>query len=998
MAETRQQAIPILAPNGKTYMVPPDEVAEAILRGGQHVVRMAAPDGKQRWIPLDQAEEGIKRGGTVVRQDGRPYTPGQAPIIVGRNSAGQPIWGNAPEPAKRGFLGSAKDAIENTAKGSLEFFDPRPTEEEKQSGRTTLLDNIYPLTLAERMVAPQVNEAARAAEEFKAAHDAKSNRDATMHGMAAAGHGLATVVPGLGPVAANVGEQAGTQAGEGDLAGAAGTVLGNAAGAFAPEIGLKGLKATRAWAKGKIAAAQAPEAVIDRPIAPGEMTPRERFKAAQDMGVNLDRAQATTGMVPNALKRPTEHGLTGSPVFEENNAANVQALHEHVGNIINDASAQPMTKEEFGNHVKAKLSAHRASLVDEPGQRAQAQQLLDSADPRSMSREEFGDAAREALEHHRLMTEEKINGLYHDLDSRLGDLHPDTKGVQEKAKAIYSQNKRFYENHPDLLKGADARAWAIIKDFAGVDDKIGAEKPVDTWADLQRARSHLLDLTRGPEFLGELSTGWIKQMTGAIDDAMTSAENTPGLKAKDVQQFRQANALYKGLKDTIDNTQSPFYWASRQEGMKVADRLNNLGPEDARRFREIINQTDRPDLVGQQQRQFIHRILDPAGNGVHDLAGLKNRWEKLPKEQTESLLDPGQMKGLSDLAEKSATETPYDTAHPNLAAVIKAEDGTKAHQAMFEPSNGRLKLTPAEIRQIEQVDPDMAAQLRRQAISHLFDPTESGNFDLKNFSSRWNRTQAAPLQALLTPEQLSDLDDVAGVSKVVNWDRNPSGSGKVAQQAAEAAGVVSGLPTSLATAFSGHPVAAAGAALATPAWLGAQRIIANRLVDPKLTEEIMTAPRPSAGQAVGDAFAGGLSPSAAGGTAAVGNAGNEPSAEQRWKQLNADRMPQPAPAAPPGTVQPPLKTEPQTPGAGSVAPASPVQPALKPPIPPGQGSAMGDAARLSATNAQISQALDNPPAPPASPPAPDGATHEVIHQDGKTVLGHMVKGQYVPLE
>jgi hypothetical protein len=29
--------------------------------------------------------------------------------------------------------------------------------------------------------------------------------------------------------------------------------------------------------------------------------------------------------------------------------------------------------------------------------------------------------------------------------------------------------------------------------------------------------------------------------------------------------------------------------------------------------------------------------------------------------------------------------------------------------------------------------------------------------------------------------------------------------------------------------------------------------------------------------------------------------------------------------------------------------------------------------------------------------APEGATHEVIHPDGKTVLGHMVNGEYVPL-
>ena len=126
--------------------------------------------------------------------------------------------------------------------------------------------------------------------------------------------------------------------------------------------------------------------------------------------------------------------------------------------------------------------------------------------------------------------------------------------VRKKAQSIYSQNKRFYENHPEALSGADARVWKWVKDLAGEgkEEKTvsthGAAKPADTWADLQRARSHLLDLTRGPEFVGDLATGWAKQLTGAIDETMTSAEHTPGLSRRDVQDFRTANNLHKELK------------------------------------------------------------------------------------------------------------------------------------------------------------------------------------------------------------------------------------------------------------------------------------------------------------------------------------------------------------------------------------------------------------------------------------------------------------------
>lgn len=1019
------KGIPMQGTDGKYYDIPVEEVEGALKEGGKIVRPMQGTDGKRYWIPTDEVEGALQEGGKLLQNDGTPYAAGQEPRIVGHNQAGQPIWGTQPEPESRGLVGSTWDALKGAYLGLGRMLDPERNEYEKEKGLTSPYD--YALYPFERFVEPNAQAAERAAQEFQQAREAGNPTQAREHRMMGTAEEAAAAIAGVGPWAASVGEKAGEQIGEGNPAGAEGTVLGNLAVAAVPEVVRTGADAyVRAGGLASIpdrlAELQAPRANLDKPIAPGDLTPAERYEAAKDMGVNLDRAQATNAPRPGMAKQLTEHSLAGKGKFEENREANVQALHQHASGML-DSTAPAMTREEFGNRAQAKLQRHRASLNDEPGQQSDAQALLDSASPNRMTREQFGDAVKNAMERHRGSIDEQERSLYEGLDSRLGERGPNMSAVRKKAQSIYNQNKRFYENHPEALSGADARVWKWVKDLAGEGKKAdtvstqGAATSPDTWADLQRARSHLLDLTRGPEFVGDLATGWAKQLTGAIDETMTSAEHTPGLSRRDIQDFRTANSLHKELKETYDNPQNPFYWISREGGIRSADRLNSLQPKEVEQFNDAMRAGDRKDLVGQLKRQAISRLFDPAGNGELDLGGLSTRWNKAPKEQATGILGPGFKTALDGLADRAKQDTVYDAPGSRLAQVIDAPDGLAASKVMFN-DNGSLRLTPEDVRTMEQADPDLIPQLRRQAISRMFDPSGNGTPDLGNFASRWSRAQKEPLQGVLTSDQLQDLDDLASVTRAVNLKSNPSGTAVMMRPALEAGGLVSGLGTGIGLAAGGHPLIGATTAALPIAETVGSGAVASRLVNPEATAAVMehAAPKPVS-EAVSEA-AQNFNPTQSAIVASMPASQPSLSTADKFRQMtDARRQAQPQPTTSTPTMQPSSTADKfrQTadqrrgvstpPNGGQVisettaepnevhdeAAAQRVMQAAEKPATTGPGfagqsqrpAALAPAAVYTGSSAGVE--------------TPEGATHEVLHPDDHSLLGHVVNGQYVPL-
>ena len=452
-------------------------------------------------------------------------------------------------------------------------------------------------------------------------------------------------------------------------------------------------------------------------VIPGDtVTPRQRYNTAKAQGVNLDTAQATNSPVAMGAKRVTEHSLVGSSKFEANNAANVDALHAHSEKLLNEASPVDMSREDFGNKVKNRL--------------AQDQQSLN----------------------------EQSAALYKKLDADIGTTTPDSATVRDTAQKIVDANKDYYAAHPDLLSGGAGKAWKIVNNLAE-SGEAGPPKTVtspildasggkitkevagkaarqDTWSDLHKLRSDLLDISRGPEMIGDRPTGWIKQLTGAVDETMTKAADYDK-----VGDFRDANEIYKYMKSTYDDPTSRMYHIVRSpDGLTAANTLASITPDVARKIGAAA-----PELVPQLQRQTMNRLLRPTGN-------------ELP--------------------------------------------------------------------------------------------------DLKNLGSRLSRAQKEQLAGVLTPEQIQSLDELGRTSKLVTFDANPSGSGKLAQKATEAGVLGSGLTRIAGGILTGNPAAVVEGA-APLAVGGAQRIAASKLTNPAFTEKIMSGrmikPRP--GESMADYLA-----------------------------------------------------------------------------------------------------------------------------------------------
>lgn len=413
------------------------------------------------------------------------------------------------------------------------------------------------------------------------------------------------------------------RAGTGLAADAAGAAVGGKVLEAAPRIVRAAPDVARAAAEVPGNVAQSAARVVagknlDTPVFGDSITPRELYDTAKGMGVNLDTAQATGSAVTKGAKGFTEHSLLGSSKFEANKAANTQALH------------------------------------------IEAEKMLDSAAPQAMDREAFGNAAQQALIEHQKDLNADAGEIYKTLEERVGAAKPDAAAVRSTAESIVKENRGYFAAHPEVLSGADLKAWNIVKSLAenekpatlagfldSPDSEFAAPKKEaaahqDSWSDLHKLRSDLLDITRGKDMVGTRATGWIKQLTGSVDDAMT---NPKGIPADAVEEFRRANDIYSQMKATYDDPTSTLYHVVRaKDGLTAANTLAKVTPEVARKVAQAV-----PELAPQMQRQVLSRTLSPAGNEVPDLQNLHSRFTRAQKEQLRGILSPDQMQRLENL-------------------------------------------------------------------------------------------------------------------------------------------------------------------------------------------------------------------------------------------------------------------------------------------------------------------------------------------------------------
>jgi hypothetical protein len=442
-------------------------------------------------------------------------------------------------------------------------------------------------------------------------------------------------IPIVGPWSRNVENEARTKGAVPALAGM-GTDI--AAGELLPKVAAAVPNTVRRAGARIIA----PRSVVDTVIPGDTVTPRQRYNTAKQQGVNLDTAQATNSKVPAAAKKVSEHSLTGSGRFAENQAGNVQALEDHARHVTNSITPDSMSREDFGTGVQTALRQHQELLNGQAGQ------------------------------------------IFEDLDSRVGGGHPDLATVRAQAQKIVADNTDYYKSHPEMLNGQTGRAWSIVNSLAEepktptpkrvpFDDGFGprptepakpAPKP-DSWSNLHKLRSDLMNMYRSPDIVGSNAEGWLKQLTGKVDESMTGAAS--GLSPADEMKFRQANKIYTDMKQTYDNPQSPLYHIVRaQDGTTASNALSRVTPHVARQIRQASVDLGMPELNDQLQRQTVERLLDPDGDGSPDLKNLPSRFGKTQKEQLGGVLTPDQVQSVEDLARTSrvvhADSNPSGTA------------------------------------------------------------------------------------------------------------------------------------------------------------------------------------------------------------------------------------------------------------------------------------------------------------------------------------------------
>lgn len=420
--------------------------------------------------------------------------------------------------------------------------------------------------------------------------------------------------------------------------------------------------------KGAARVAPSPRGILaDRmaEVPPGEQFSRQQvLDAARANKVNLDLAQATDSGAAKAVKKANQYSLTGQGAYDKNLQGNLAAL------------------DEWASKESSKYS------------------------PESSTKEVVGAKLQEALKQNVNTRQTAAAQIFNDLDKNVGNVKPDATSIYDKAKQIVAENSDYYEKNPALKQ---SRAWQIVNDLASraentkpttvtVQSKIvnesgtpfekqitkGPEVKPDTWTDLQKLRTDLMSEYRSPDIVGSRAEGWLKQLTGEIDNSMTGAGS--GLSGADLQKFRQANAIWESIKNTYDNPQNPMYHALRSPTpSQIPGMLSKGTPELARQVRATLG-----SLEGPFQRQFVENLLYAKDGQTLELGRLNQKLRGVSDEHLSAMIGKEGAKQLRLLGKVSqkvlADANPSGTAKVGQPAAELA--GVFTHPVAAVPELG----------------------------------------------------------------------------------------------------------------------------------------------------------------------------------------------------------------------------------------------------------------------------------------------------------------------
>lgn len=335
----------------------------------------------------------------------------------------------------------------------------------------------------------------------------------------AMGHGAAAVLPMVGPWAANMGERAG----QGDFAGTGAEL---ATGLLVPKIAGKIV--------GKVArgvdTASAP--LADTMGSPRGPTPAEAATPADIKGY------ADANNIPMNAAQVTEHNLP----------RNIQSAGERA--TIGGTAVRKQIKSS-----QAAIAQHTSDLMD---QMAPGQNIQTAGDA--------GEALRGTIQKALEDEQTQSRQLYSQVDNQAKGVGVDLRPVKQLAAQVLQDNS-FVRDKAAAV--APKRGLAVLKMANDLPDNA-------SFSDTQALRSALLDESKHPDnVISQQAQGWIKHLTGAVDDQMMTGATG---NAKLEPAFRAANDHWTGLQEDFNNPRSPLFQALQEpDPNKIPQKFSAKG-------------------------------------------------------------------------------------------------------------------------------------------------------------------------------------------------------------------------------------------------------------------------------------------------------------------------------------------------------------------------------------------------------------------------------------
>lgn len=645
--------------------------------------RMTSKDGHTIYVPYSRIAGAATAGLTMHQDDRQRYlndaaadpnlangtTLPEGVKITGRNSAGQPIFapvGTAPAgSAAERFLSSVGSAVKGGWEGAVKLVDPRPTEFEKKH---PVVSVIAPF--ADRLIAPQVEQAKEAVEEAKAGNKSL-----------AAGHALAAVTPGAGPWSAQVGEKAGQQAGSGDYAGAAGTVAGNAAVYEAPRIA--GFAANTAI--------QAPNIVRNTVEVMAQTTPTDTKAFAA--GVAKKNAQERAN-VKEANKPITDKTLAERGRTDDVNAKAQQkldAFNEKKRQEVNAANLKQIETDNKARLETVQKNRENAQTYAEDLAKTKAQNdaaLRMEKDRQRLESEYKSSSIRLANKYDAVVKKARsqYNAIWNKWRDKVKDVNvnmtPAVRSISDQEQSMNPQQVSIFrdmlrESRPDPneLTEEERQRNAFMKQqgYAGDYDSLPPDRKSSVDETMRRIGYGTIEDTKGGAVSASRLHGWKSQLERAVRDTQDGTiRYAIGQVLDSVRQLETQASEQAGAGRELEAARAatgPYFEAFFKNPAdlppEAARSLKQLTPEQVKEKAEQ-DRLDRIAAYDPSIRSLAAHVRN-LGDALKTLAKPSDFQDLPAKPQPEKLPDRTPLK---EFTSKKLVPKPYKEPYHEKAADI----------------------------------------------------------------------------------------------------------------------------------------------------------------------------------------------------------------------------------------------------------------------------------------------------------------------------------------